>query len=104
MIRALSSKLHQVGDDLLLHWCPACDRYHPVFINRPNHFGQMWNWNGSVDAPTFEPALRPSALCHYTVTNGIIKFAADCHHLLGNWDAELPNIPKQSDTPYLDQM
>lgn len=30
-------------------WCPGCDEHHTI--------NDTWNWNGSIDKPTFTPSI-----------------------------------------------
>lgn len=70
------------------HWCPACEREHPL--------PDSWNFNGDVSKPTFSPSFkqnffylfgdqtrRPNGderTCHYIITDGKIQFCPDSWH------------------------
>lgn len=92
---ALSSKLQWgIEPYYLLHWCPACERSHPVHIaNQPNSVGALWHWDQNVDAPTFSHSLKHTItrerlingeekvvtdICHYYLRRGVIEFCGDC--------------------------
>jgi hypothetical protein len=74
---------NQAGDDLgYMIYCPACES--------PHHFDKRWTFNGNLEAPTFTPSMlvngnpkfhNPTVpRCHSFVTNGQIKYLADCTH------------------------
>ncbi len=84
MGKALSKKLYAINDDLLVHWCPACSILHPIFINKPSPLGELWEWDGNIEHPTFTPGFHPSAYCKYTIKKGVICFSEDCRHVLQN--------------------
>lgn len=50
----ISSKLRD-GEDFLTYWCQGCEASHTVHIG--SGYGPRWRWNGSADAPTFEPSV-----------------------------------------------
>lgn len=88
-------KLHQI-DDILLFNCPGCGNAHHVAA-RPNTLrnGASWEWNGSMDAPTFSPSVltngdMPEHRCHCYVRDGKIQFLSDCHHQLAGQTVDLP--------------
>lgn len=67
--------------------CPGCKHLHSVCPKR-------WNWNGSLESPTFSPSVRhfyqhhetnqEITICHYFVKDGNIQFCGDCEHELKN--------------------
>lgn len=89
----------QANNGMVLFWCPGCESYHGVRADdsgkRPN-----WKWNGSVDAPTFEPSIlvnknqeNPAVpICHSFVRNGEIQFLNDCSHSLAGQTVKLPDM------------
>lgn len=93
MNQLLSSKLYAINENLLAHWCPACDGFHLIFVNRPNHFQQQWMWNNDPISPSFRPDLGVFNRCHYRITDGIIDYLPDCNHLLVNQAVPMPDIP-----------
>lgn len=82
----------------LVFMCPGCDMPHAIGYAGT---GPLWTWNGSHDAPTFQPSVavhwsEPSdvpeesddpakdmpRVCHSFVTDGRIQFLGDCTHKL----------------------
>lgn len=86
----MADKLHYAGtgDDgqaLYFFHCPGCENAHGFHVPR-------WEWNGSMDSPTFRPSLvcnrdDPASRCHLWVTDGTIHFLPDCHHELAGQTA-----------------
>jgi Family of unknown function (DUF6527) len=80
------------------HWCPACERLHPL----PDH---GWTFNGDINKPTFVPSFKQEFVdldrerdqpfrfvCHYIITDGNIQFCPDSWH--GRSDiVAMPAIP-----------
>ena len=103
----LSTKLLQVTDGIVAHWCPACEKHHQIWVGRP----QDWTFDGNVDAPTFSPSVKvtyngkdadqiwpgerraPSACCHYFIRAGQIEFCGDSTHELAGQTVPLPDLP-----------
>jgi hypothetical protein len=86
-----------------------------------------WQWNGSVEAPTFEPSVlvrqghfayaeprdhcwctynrdHPDAPapfkcfhCHSFVRDGEIQFLADCSHAMAGMTVPIPDWPEKRD-------
>lgn len=96
------AKIHYMGDGnlgprggkLYVFHCPGCRYTHPFEIEAPN--GTGWNWNGSMDAPTFTPSLLVHGggrdpRCHSFVTDGNIQFLSDCEHELAGKTVPLPD-------------
>ncbi|HZK68567.1 MAG TPA: DUF6527 family protein [Paludibacter sp.] len=91
--------------------CPGCNSKH--FINDaltqipnlpPNH---IWTFNGDFDKPTVRDSVLTRIYvknnasgkydieanrCHSYITDGMIEFLSDCHHLLAGQIVELPQI------------
>lgn len=72
-------------------WCPGCDAPHAVVVDGAN----VWAWNRSEDAPTFEPSVlvtRPPTpdVCHSFVRDGQIQFLGDSTHALAGQTVPLP--------------
>lgn len=95
-------------DGGFLFWCPGCREAHAIRIAG----SPVWKWNGNEDRPTFTPSLlvtsghfNPGAnagtcwctfnaahpdktapfrclRCHSFITDGRIKYLADCSHSL----------------------
>lgn len=91
----------------IAHWCPACGVSHAFAIDKPDRKGQVWNWDGNVEAPTFHPEMNivwgggidpkfklyGSGCCRYAVSAGIIKFFLDCSHDQRGHMVVLPDLP-----------
>lgn len=100
--------------------CPGCGDHHTVNTDR-------WQWNGSLDRPTFSPSLlvqsghyAPSHKagepcwcgtqygfycyrCHSFIRDGRIEFLSDCTHALAGKTVELDVVkappPLTASTP-----
>lgn len=90
--------LRTVEGGRLMFWCPGCDGAHQVATG--DGPGPRWGFNGDYDRPTFTPSVlvtyngpdagmdrgdgdkAPPAICHSFVTDGEIRFLADCTHAL----------------------
>ena len=76
------------------HFCPACERLHPL--------PEGWEFDGDVDSPTFTPSFRHSwgkeggPCCHYILTSGILNFCGDCTHDMAGLAVPLPDLPQHS--------
>jgi hypothetical protein len=86
---------------LLCFQCPGCNRRHGYRIKGT---GPVWDWNGSMDRPTFSPSLLvtypalegiPQRTCHLFLTDGKIQFLSDCHHALAGQTFQLPAVESQ---------
>jgi hypothetical protein len=93
----VSKLLIEEGDNHgLTFWCPGCDGAHRV--QHGNGPGARWEWNGSLDKPTFKPSIFVNARqsnpmvpsCHSFVTDGRIQFLNDCTHALAGQTVDLP--------------
>ena len=91
-------KLHEYKNDgsegrLFVFHCPGCEYDHPFHVGwttRPS-----WDWNGSMEAPTFTPSLlvfkdMPERRCHSFVKDGKIQFLQDCWHKLAGQTVDIP--------------
>lgn len=94
----MKDKLYLISDGLLQFKCPGCGYGHPFAIKPIAHpEGKVWEWNGSMSAPTFKPSLiinkdYPSALCHLVMTDGKIAFLDDCHHKLAGQTVDMLDV------------
>ena len=91
-----------------LNWsfyCPGCKCHHGISTIPPT----AWDWNGSVDKPTFSPSLRVQQgpkcdpvsglaipgevgrICHSFVKDGMIQYLCDCTHELAGKIVEIPD-------------
>lgn len=96
------AKLKQYEPGLLVFHCPGCGYDHPFHVapqrREPRADGSpapLWEWNGSIESPTFSPSLlvfgmEPSKRCHSFVKDGQIQFLDDCFHDLKNQTVEIP--------------
>lgn len=75
-------KLHRGTDHIFLFQCPGCDCLH--------YADERWQWNGSLDKPTFTPSIVVEG-CHSFVTDGKIRYLSDCTHQLAGREIELPD-------------
>lgn len=84
------AKLLKMGDGLYLFHCPGCGYGHHLSV-------PLWNWNGSMDAPTATPSLLvnpqwPEQRCHFFITDGKLHFCSDCHHSLAGQIIEMVEV------------
>lgn len=101
--------------------CPGCECAHMVAVNGARmENGAGWQWNGSLDKPTFNPSIlvnakemtdkgradyeawandngpcpdefeSKSTVCHSFVRDGKIMFLSDCTHKLAGQTVEIP--------------
>lgn len=82
----------------LLHWCPGCNRAHPISVEKPNHSNAKWSWNGDIERPTFSPSINIVGHCHYFIRDGMIEFCADSKHNLAGRTVPLPDYPDRVET------
>lgn len=80
-------------------WCPGCQEAHMVQVGGI-HEGPKWEWNGSLELPTFAPSIlvrygdQPGdKRCHSFVRDGRIQFLQDCSHALAGQTVDLPKPP-----------
>ena len=97
----MADKIHFLGESnkgprggkLYVFHCPGCEYGHPFEVDAPD--GAGWNWNGSLDRPTFTPSLLVNhgseSQCHSFVTDGKIQFLGDCRHKLAGQTVDLPD-------------
>jgi hypothetical protein len=77
--------------------CPACECWHPFTIVQEAPGRPVWEWNQSLEAPTFSPSLLcyengRHPRCHSFVRDGFIEFCSDCGHEMAGQKVELPEI------------
>lgn len=80
-----------VADKQYWFKCPGCECSHAFTVG-----GTHWQWNGSLDRPSFTPSLLcnkddPASRCHSFVTDGKIQFLSDCWHKLAGQTVEIPD-------------
>lgn len=100
-------KAHLAENGSVFIHCPGCKSFHSLATQAPNHCGAMWQWNGSLEAPTFTPSLnvswyynksngqKVSHRCHSFIADGKIQFLGDSTHELAgktvdllDWDSD----------------
>lgn len=87
------------GGSMVIFACPGCDSAHQVPVRGDRSKGPVWEWNGSLDLPTFKPSIRilnyrgaeVSGICHSFVTAGRIQFCGDSTHKLKGQTVDLPD-------------
>lgn len=106
-------KLSVIGYPLpvyLAFHCPGCGSDHSIRTVNAKGPGPTWDWNGSIERPTFNPSVRVSGggVCHFFVRNGRIEYCPDSTHALKAQTVDLPdwedkmdetNETKESQTP-----
>jgi Family of unknown function (DUF6527) len=97
------AKLYKMAEGLLVFFCPGCGFDHPYHVppqrREPREGGipaPLWQWNGSMDRPTFSPSLLvnghdPEKRCHLFITDGMIQYLGDCFHDLKNKTIPIPD-------------
>jgi len=95
---AVGLKLRRVEGGDLMFFCPGCASAHGVSVIDGK--SPRWDWNGSLDKPTFTPSILVSwtwgeahepRVCHSWVTDGRIAFGADSTHSLAGMTVDLPD-------------
>lgn len=110
------AKIHRSSENALAFHCPGCGCGHRINIAGEH---PRWEWNGSVNAPTFMPSIKVSnghfadghkgecwctynashpeqpapfscSVCHSYVSDGKIRFLADSTHKLAGQTVEIP--------------
>lgn len=105
----LLQPVHRVNNQVIgySHHCPGCGSMHVYYIvefNTPPN--PTWVFNGNFEKPTFMPSMLVrwsygdppvKHVCHYNITDGMIKFHTDCTHKLVGQTVPLPPHEDQSD-------
>lgn len=92
------SILRETDQKTLLFFCPGCKCGHQVWVNgAKSPSGGSWNWNGSMDKPTFSPSILvfandPARRCHSYVRDGRIQFLTDSYHELSGATVSLEEM------------
>lgn len=99
----MADKIHSFErpvSDVRQYWlnCPGCRHSH-AFTVGPQRGGwgtSRWEFNGSMDKPTFTPSLlcnpdHPDSRCHSFVSDGRIQFLSDCWHNLAGQTVDIPD-------------
>lgn len=97
-------KLYKKTVEYYSFYCPGCKHQHSYPVNSD---GSGWQFNGSLESPSFTPSLDNTvkvkneitgvydvlkSKCHLIMTDGKIQFLSDCTHELAGQTVELPNI------------
>ena len=74
------SKLWRASEHIYVFHCPGCGYGHHIDTRR-------WAFNGDLSRPTVTPSLLihpgdQTPRCHLFVTDGQLRFLADCGHAL----------------------
>lgn len=113
---------HRIG---IVHYCPACDMSHVVYIAQPigsPAHAPVWSWNGQFNEQlTTSPSLRTTynrrfderldlptrkpdhyeqiveVVCHYFITGGYIVYCGDSTHKLAGVTIPLEDFPPHDD-------
>lgn len=97
----LSPVLFRPSEGSLAFECAACEMPHVIKIRGLDKSGHpvVWDWDGSVDRPTFQPSLllrweegqaRTPQCCHFFVRGGQIQYLDDCTHALAGKTVPIP--------------
>lgn len=110
ILRAVEYTEH--GCDFMF-FCPGCQEHHAVWTKKRNALGAIWDFNGDMERPTFNPSLLirgkrpitgeeyrrimageklaiPDRVCHSFIRAGRIQFLPDCTHELAGKTVPLP--------------
>ena len=96
------SKLQELGqpDDgqpkrlEFFFWCEGCEMRHMIRAQGPH---PCWDWNRSLEAPTFSPSYLIRAMenvtqCHSFIQHGKIQYLSDCDHPLKGETVDLKDV------------
>ena len=98
MSKFLSSKLANVGDGMLSHYCPGCKSIHLIAVHEPFENGAQWTFDGNAESPTFSPSINIVGYCHYFIRAGKVEFCSDSKHHLAGQTVDLPDLPNWKPT------
>jgi len=87
--------------------CPGCGNHHVPRVEKllDTYDGPLWEWNGSLENPTFSPSLRVmggpggATSCHSFIRDGKIEYLSDCTHALAGQTVELPELDETGFQP-----
>jgi hypothetical protein len=93
------------SDIKLAFFCPGCECHHAYTIKAYNNVGPTWQWNNSMDKPTFSPSLLVNftqwdeeqkvgvkRVCHLFMNDGKIQFLSDCTHKLAGTTVDMLDV------------
>jgi hypothetical protein len=79
--------------------CPACNHKHVFAVGTPFGNDAQWSFNGDLEKPSFGPSMLirwpeqgKNKVCHFFVTDGMIKFQGDCTHQFRSKTLPLPPL------------
>lgn len=80
-----------------IFYCKACKHHHAVWTSEYQANHPFWDFNGSMESPTFKPSLLiksgdGSQICHFFIENGKIRYLNDCTHDLHNQTIEMEDV------------
>lgn len=96
MTIGLSSRVRLVRLGTYLIFCPGCTCAHELEINSRQAFDRKLGFDGDMENPTFDPAIRhwtERGLCEYELRGGKMRFSTDAFHDLAGKTVELPHFP-----------
>lgn len=87
------TRLDSPSEKMLMFWCPGCKSPHKIRVGGKQ---PVWDWNGSIDKPSFSPSLLTEKdtprQCHMVIKDGKIEFCHDCCHALAGTAVDLPDL------------
>jgi hypothetical protein len=78
-----------LGEEYVAFECPGCSDMHAARVTRGESAGPVWQWNGSLTAPTLNPSVNavvqygddtPRKVCHFYLNAGHVQFLSDSTH------------------------
>lgn len=100
--KSISPKFQETQPGSMFWFCPGCDTLHPIYVNTPDRKGPKWDWNGSLENPTFSPSFLTQwnqgdekFVCHTFIREGKVEYLSDCTHELKGTTINLPDIPEE---------
>jgi hypothetical protein len=100
----MSAKLAKISNQpgSYVFKCPGCDYLHQIADKTYTGPGAKWEFNGSLESPTFKPSYllwhpnpksgKKENICHSFIENGKIRYLDDCFHHLKGKTVDLPDI------------
>lgn len=79
--------------------CPACKKIHQIWTVDEGDGNPVWRFNNDFNKPTVEPSVSCRTplvdridICHFFITDGMIKYLSDCTHDKAGQTHELPEL------------
>lgn len=97
--RRVHSSTYEFLHEWVMTWCPGCEQPHPF---RVSGRGEVWEWDGDLEAPTFSPSYLTWAgqegeagyrRCHSFLRAGVWEFLTDCTHGLAGRRVPMVDLP-----------